>query len=96
MLKDAADEIAPYLHVIIQKSLSSGELPSDWLTRLTASISPIYKKGSRSIAANYRPVSLTYVSGRLLEHIFPSYNGTPDRKQHLVQIPAWIQIVTFM
>ena len=30
---------------------------------------PIFKKGDRSLASNYRPVSLTSVCGKLLEHI---------------------------
>jgi len=66
VLKEAATEIAPYLHLIFNKSLLTSDLPIDWLT---ANISPIYKKGSRSVAANYRPVSLTSVSCKLLEHI---------------------------
>jgi hypothetical protein len=34
-----------------------------------ANISPIFKKGSRLVAANYRPVSLTSVMCKLLEGI---------------------------
>ena len=66
VLKEAATEISPYLHMIFNKSLLTSDLPIDWLT---ANISPIYKKGSRSMAANNRPVSLTSVSCKLLEHI---------------------------
>ena len=66
VLREAAEEISPYLNIIFQQSLQSSQLPTDWLT---ANISPIYKKGSRSVAANYRPVSLTSVSCKLLEHI---------------------------
>ena len=66
VLREAAEEISPYLSIIFQQSLQSSQLPTDWLT---ANISPIYKKGSRSVAANYRPVSLTSVSCKLLEHI---------------------------
>ena len=32
-------------------------------------ISPLFKKGDRSLACNYRPVSLTCVPCKLLEHI---------------------------
>ena len=32
-------------------------------------MSPIFKKGNRTIAANYRPVSLTAICCKLLEHI---------------------------
>ena len=34
-----------------------------------ANISPLFKKGDRSLACNYRPVSLTCVPCKLLEHI---------------------------
>ena len=40
------------------QSFNEGTLPSDWLK---ANIAPIYKKGDRSIPANYRPISLTSV-----------------------------------
>ncbi len=36
---------------------------------LLANISPIFKKGERYLPANYRPVSLTCISSKLLEHI---------------------------
>ena len=39
-------------------------VPSDWKK---ANISPIFKKGSKSIAANYRPISLTAVLCKLME-----------------------------
>lgn len=35
-------------------------------------ISPIYKKGAKGEAANYRPISLTCVTSKLLEHIICS------------------------
>jgi len=37
-------------------SLDEGSVPDDWKS---ANISPIFKKGNRNIADNYRPVSLT-------------------------------------
>jgi hypothetical protein len=54
-LHDLADELAPILTSIFQKSLNTGDIPDD---RREASIVPIYKKGDRQNAANYRPVSL--------------------------------------
>jgi hypothetical protein len=68
-LKIAAVEIAPVLQFIFQQSLDSGELPSDWRK---ANISPIFKKGATTDPANYRPVSLTCVCCKLLEHIIDS------------------------
>ena len=46
--------------------LTTGYLPSDWRD---ANITPIFKKGDKHSAENYRPVSLTSVSCKLLEHI---------------------------
>ena len=55
LLKQIQEEIRmPILH-IWKKSLDEGIIPCDWKF---ANISPIQKKGSRSSAANYRPVSL--------------------------------------
>jgi len=66
LLKNCADAIAPSLADIFQLSLDSGSLPDDWRK---ANISSIYKKGDRHQAANYRPVSLTSVCCKLLEHV---------------------------
>jgi hypothetical protein len=69
ILKIAAEEIAPALSYIFQRSLDTGSVPSSWLC---ANISPIFKKGDRSDASNYRPVSLTSICSKILEHIIHS------------------------
>ena len=66
VLKECAKEIAPVLSHIFQLSIDTGELPKDWRN---ANVSPIFNKGDRHTAANYRPVSLTCVCCKLLEHI---------------------------
>ena len=43
-----------------------GKLPDDWVE---ANVAPVFKKGARHFPANYRPISLTYVCTKLLEHI---------------------------
>ena len=58
--------MAPALSLIFQKSLTTGELPLSWLR---ANITPIFKKGDRSLASNYRPISLTSICCKILEHI---------------------------
>ena len=62
-------EIAPALTILFKSSLSSGSVPADWRD---AHITPIYKKGEQYDPANYRPVSLTSVVCKLLEHIIVS------------------------
>ena len=66
VLKECACETAPYLCFIYQQSLDQGQVPNDWKhARVTA----VFKKGKRDVAANYRPVSLTSVACKILEHI---------------------------
>jgi hypothetical protein len=69
ILKTAADELAPVLTKLFQLSLDSGEVPADWRN---AWVVPIFKKGERHLAANYRPVSLTSIICKILEHVVHS------------------------
>ena len=62
ILKECAEPIVP----ILQQSLDTGDLPKDWRD---ANISSIFKKGDKHLPANYRPVSLTSVTSKILEHI---------------------------
>ena len=66
MLKTCAPQLAPAMTTIFQASIITGKLPSDWLN---ANIAPVYKKGDVHLPENYRPVSLTCISCKLLEHI---------------------------
>ena len=66
VLKECAAELSPVVTHIFQKSIDSGTLPEDWTS---ANIAPIYKKGDRHRAENYRPVSLTSVLSKVLEYI---------------------------
>ena len=59
-------ELAPVLHYFFDQSLNSGNLPADWTL---ANVAPIFKKGSKLQAVNYRPVSLTCITCKLFEHI---------------------------
>ena len=72
-LQEVAYEIAPILTVIFQVSLDQGVLPSIWKT---AAVVPIFKKGARSDPGNYRPVSLTCIYCKILEHIVYSITNT--------------------
>ena len=66
VLKELAPELAPILVDIFNQSLHTGTVPNDWSK---AMISPVFKKGNVHLPANYRPVSLTTVACKLLEHI---------------------------
>ena len=69
LLKELRDEIAPIIKVIFEKSLQTGKLPSEWVT---ANVMPVFKKGDKSLAANYRPISLICILCKVLEHILAS------------------------
>ena len=66
VLYHCATEIAPILTVIFSQSLNTGEIPSDWLR---ANVVPIFKKGDRHNPSNYRPISLTSICCKVMEHI---------------------------
>ena len=69
ILKQYSTQLAPHLTYIFNKSLERGAVPTDWRR---ANVIPIFKKGDKYLASNYRPVSLTCICCKLLEHIVVS------------------------
>lgn len=69
VLKRCAHAIAPYLFIIFNQSLLEGSLPNDWKV---AHVIPIHKKGPKKDVTTYRPISLTSICCKLLEHILYS------------------------
>ena len=65
-LSMAPDQTAAILTKIFQYSFDSASLPSVWKL---ANVAPIHKGGLRSCPGNYRPVSLTCVTCKMLERI---------------------------
>ena len=55
--------------LIFNESLAWGEVPGEWQQ---VDISPVFKKGEKYDTANYRPVSLTCICCKTLEHILVS------------------------
>ena len=66
VLRAAAGAISIPLEIIFNKSMSTGECPTDWRS---ANVTPIHKKGDRTVPSNYRPVSLTSQVCKVLESI---------------------------
>ena len=66
LLKECAEELAPLLSVLFQKSMDVGEVPELWKE---ANIVPIHKTGSRAVMSNFRPVALTSVISKVCEKI---------------------------
>ena len=57
-LHPRVSELGPVFAHLFQQSIDSGEIPKEWSL---ANICPQFKKADRSLACNYRPVSLTCV-----------------------------------
>ena len=86
VLQATANATCIPLEHIFNKSLITGECPMDWRT---ANVTPIHKKGDRTLPSNYRPVSLTsqvckvmesIVREHLLEHL--KRNNILSDRQH--------------
>jgi len=69
LLKTLSSEIAPFLTKIFQASLDTGTVPLDWRS---ATVAPVFKKGAKCKPSNYRPISLTCIASKLMEHIIVS------------------------
>ena len=68
-LKETAQQVAPALTLLFQAPLDQGTIPGEWKA---ANNTPLYKKGDRSAVVNYRPVSMTSVCSKVIEHIVHS------------------------
>lgn len=66
ILVQAAEELAEPLARLFKMSLDTGCVPEDWKM---AYVTPIFKKGSRAEASNYRPVSLTSIVCKVMERL---------------------------
>ena len=66
LLKEARSELTEPLTILFNKTLVAGKVPHEWKQ---ANVTPIFKKGDKSLPANYRPISLTSVACKLMETI---------------------------
>ena len=64
ILKELANELSYPLTLLFNKTLEKGKIPAEWKI---AQVRPIFKKGSKVSAGNYRPVSLTSVVCKVFE-----------------------------
>ena len=68
-LKELHQELTPALTLIFQASLHQGQVPTIWKDEF---ITPLFKKGDHSKPSNYRPISLTPICCKIMEHIIHS------------------------
>ncbi|XP_065640464.1 uncharacterized protein LOC136073043 [Hydra vulgaris] len=86
VLKECSSSISYPLYLIFKKSMETGTLPDMWKK---ANVMPLFKKGSKLKASNYRPVSLTSIPCKVLERIIADCimqhlikNNLLSKKQH--------------
>ena len=72
--------------IVLLYQYKTGQVPSDWVT---ANVSPVFKKRNRKKPCNYRTISLTSVSCKIVEHIIYRHimnhldsNSIPVHYQH--------------
>ena len=66
VIMELKEQLALPFSILFRKSLNDAEVPEEWKDSV---VSPIFKKGVRSDPGNYRPVSLTCNTCKLLEKI---------------------------
>jgi len=66
VLRELSDVIAEPLSIIFERSWRTGEVPKDWRK---VNVTPIFKKGKKEDTGNYRPVSLTSISAKVMEQL---------------------------
>ena len=71
--------------MIFNASLRVQEIPDEWKK---AQISAIFKKGDKSQAGNYRPVSLTSVVCKVMESLVREHIINHMKKQQFLQWQA--------
>ena len=64
LYKKLALSLCEPLATIFNVSFQTGTIPSWWLT---ADVTPIHKKGLKSLTSNYRPVSQTCIAAKIME-----------------------------
>ena len=70
VLWELSKELSVPLSIVFNKSLEDGIIPTEWKN---ANVVAIFKKGTKSVPGNYRPVSLTCIVCKILESIIRDF-----------------------
>ena len=81
LLKLVAEELAPTLTIIFQQSYDLSSTPKDWNSAIAM---PIFKKGLKSDPSNHRPISLTCICCKIMEHIMLSQTAKHIAKNNIL------------
>ena len=64
VLRDLAEVTTERLSIIFDRSWRTGEVSEDWRI---VNITPVFKKCKKEDPRNYRPVSLSFFPGKMME-----------------------------
>ena len=79
ILKTCANSFARPLSIIFELIYNTGILPAEWKR---ANVVPVFKKGMKENIENYRPISLTCISAKVMERII--YDELYSRTHYLI------------
>ena len=81
LLKLVTEELAPALTIIFQQSYDMSSTSKDWNFAI---VTPVYKKGLKSDPSNHRPISLTCICCKIMEHIMLSHTAKHIAKNNII------------
>ena len=79
ILKTCANSLAQPLSILFKLIYNTGILPAEWKR---ANVVPVFKKGVKENIENYRPISLTCITSKVMERIM--YDELFSRTQHFI------------
>ena len=80
-LKQLCQKIAPVVAMIFQTSFDMHIVPTDWKK---AQVCPLFKKGTKTDPANYRPISLICILCKTIKHIVASTLTKHFNQHHIL------------
>ena len=81
VLKGMSQSASGWLAFIFQQSLNLNTVSSDWSKAL---ITAVFKKDNKSLLSNYRPISLTFICCKVMEHVVLSHMAKHLAKNNII------------
>ena len=81
VLKEMSQSTSGWLAFTFQQSLNLNTVPSDWPKAL---ITAVFRKDNKSFPSNYRPISLTSICCKVMEHVVLSPMGKHLSKNNII------------